>query len=130
MRVALTSPVLGYGSTRTALGSPQSIAVGRSSSCLRCGNAVIGSTGQLWQSLVSYGYVGTGLYFGFFAFALWHYRRDGTAVGIAGSVVIVLTLFFSLFYNVLASPLALTMISIGLLWRNEQARQAALREAA
>ena len=33
--------------------------------------------------------------------------------------------FFSLFYNVLASPLALTMISIGLLWRNEQARQAA-----
>ena len=35
-----------------------------------------------------------------------------------------LTLFFSLFYNVLASPLALTMISIGLLWRNEQARVA------
>lgn len=130
VKVALTSPVLGYGSTRTALGSPQSIAVGRSSSCLRCGNAVIGSTGQLWQSLISYGYVGTGLYFGFFVFALWHYRRDGTAIGIAGSVVILLTLFFSLFYNVLASPLALTMISIGLLWRNEQARQAALQEAA
>jgi hypothetical protein len=128
VKVGLSSPVLGYGSTRTALGSPQSIAIGRSSSCLRCGNAVIGSTGQLWQSLVSYGYVGTGLYFGFFVFALWHYRRDGTAIGIAGSLVIVLTLFFSLFYNVLASPLALTMISIGLLWRNEQARMARLAE--
>ncbi len=124
VQVARTSPVLGYGSTRTALGSPQSIAVGRTSSCLRCGNAVIGSTGQLWQSLISYGFIGTGLYFGFFVFALWHYRRDGTAIGIAASVVIVLTLFFSLFYNVLASPLALTMISIGLLWRNEQARVA------
>jgi hypothetical protein len=122
VKVALTSPVLGYGSTRTALGSPQSIAVGRTSSCQRCGNASIGSTGQLWQSLISYGYVGTGLYFGFFVFALWRYRRDGTAIGIAGSVVIVLTLLFSLFYNVLASPLALTMISIGLLWRNDQAR--------
>lgn len=120
VRVALTSPVLGYGSTRTSLGSPQSIAVGRTSSCQRCGNAAIGSTGQLWQSLISYGFVGTGLYFGFFVFALWHYRRDGTAIGIAASVVIVLTLFFSLFYNVLASPLALTMISIGLLWRNAQ----------
>jgi hypothetical protein len=128
VQVALTSPVLGYGSTRTALGSPQSIAVGRTSSCQRCGNAAIGSTGQLWQSLISYGYVGTGLYFGFFVFALWHYRRDGSAIGIAASVVIVLTLFFSLFYNVLASPLALTMISIGLLWRNDQARAAGLPE--
>ena len=68
--------------------------------------------------------MGTALYFGFFVFALWHYRRDGTAVGIAASVVIVLTLFFSLFYNVLASPLALTMISIGLLWRNAQLQAA------
>jgi hypothetical protein len=129
VKVALTSPVLGYGSTRTALGSPQSIAIGRTSSCQRCGNAAIGSTGQFWQSLISYGYVGTGLYFGFFVFALWHYRRDGTAIGIAASVVLVLTLFFSLFYNVLASPLALTMISIGLLWRNEQARRASTPEA-
>lgn len=128
VRVALTSPIIGYGSTRTTLGSPQSIAVGRTSSCQRCGNAAIGSTGQLWQSLISYGYVGTGLYFGFFVFALWHYRRDGTAIGIAASVVIVLTIFFSLFYNVLASPLAMTMISIGLLWRNEQARSAGLPE--
>lgn len=130
VRVALTSPVLGYGSTRTSLGSPQSIAVGRTSSCQRCGNAAIGSTGQLWQSLISYGFVGTGLYFGFFVFALWHYRRDGTAIGIAASVVIVLTLFFSLFYNVLASPLALTMISIGLLWRNAQSATPEPAEAA
>lgn len=130
VKVALSSPVLGYGSTRTALGSPQSIAVGRTSSCQRCGNAVIGSTGQLWQSLLSYGYVGTGLYFGFFVYALWHYRRDGTAIGIAGSLVLLLTLFFSLFYNVLASPLAMTMISIGLLWRNEQSRSEAREQAA
>lgn len=122
VRVAGTSPVLGYGSTRTAVGSPQSIAVGRTSSCQRCGNAAIGSTGQLWQLLISNGYIGTGLYLGYFLAVLWRYRRDSTAIGIAGSLVIVLTLFFALFYNVLASPLALVMISIGLLWRNEQAR--------
>jgi O-antigen ligase len=125
VQLALTSPVLGYGSTRNALGSPQSIAVGRTSSCIRCGNFAIGSTGQLWQLLISMGFVGAALYFGFFVTLLWRYRRDRTVIGITGSLVIVLMLLFSLFYNALASPLFLLMVSVGLLWRNDQAARAA-----
>ena len=111
--------MIGYGSTRTALGSPQSIAVGRTSSCQRCGNAVIGSTGQLWQSLISHrASSAPALYFGFFVCALWHYRRDGhghrhrrAGGDRADALVLVRSTTCS------ASPLALTMISVGLLWR-------------
>jgi hypothetical protein len=127
VQLALTSPILGYGGTRNAEGSPQSIAVGRTSSCVRCGNFAIGSTGQLWQLLISTGLVGTALYFGFFVLQLWRYRRDRTAIGIAGSLVILLMLLFALFYNALASPLFLLMLSVGLLWRSDQAAQEAAR---
>ena len=44
---ALSSPVLGYGSTRALVGSAQSAAVGRSAECPQCGNAAIGGAGQL-----------------------------------------------------------------------------------
>ncbi|MFL6128110.1 MAG: O-antigen ligase family protein [Mycobacteriales bacterium] len=124
VQLALASPVLGYGGTRNALGSPQSITVGRTSSCARCGNFAIGSTGQLWQLLVSTGFVGAALYFGFFLVVLWRYRHDRTVIGIAGSLVVVVMLLFALFYNVLASPLFVLMVSVGLLWRNDQARAA------
>jgi O-antigen ligase len=128
VQVTAGSPILGYGTTRTALGSPQSIAVGRSSSCQRCGNFVIGSNGQLFQLLITVGYGGAALYFGFFFFVVWRYGRDPTPIGISGTLVVLLTIFFSLFYNVLSSPLALTMVSVGLLWRNEQARYAGERD--
>jgi hypothetical protein len=124
VQVSASSPIIGYGTTRTALGSPQSIAVGRTSSCQRCGNFVIGSNGQLFQLLITVGYGGAVLYFGFFVFVVWRYGRVPTPIGIAGTLVVLLTIFFSLFYNVLSSPLALTMVSVGLLWRNEQARYA------
>jgi hypothetical protein len=124
--VALRSPVVGFGSTRSALGSPQSITVGRSTACPKCGNFAIGSAGQLWLLLISTGYIGTGLYFGFFLVVLWRYRRDGTPIGIAGSLVVLLSFLFSLFYNSLTSPLFITMVSVALLWRNDQVRWAAL----
>jgi hypothetical protein len=128
--VALRSPVIGFGSTRSALGSPQSITVGRSAACPKCGNFAIGSAGQLWLLLISTGYIGTGLYFGFFLVVLWRYRRDRTPIGIAGSLVVLLSFLFSLFYNSLTSPLFITMVSVALLWRNDQARWAALARPA
>ena len=39
------APITGYGTTRSALGSNQTITAGRISSCPACGNAVIGSNG-------------------------------------------------------------------------------------
>jgi hypothetical protein len=120
--LAASSPVVGYGSTRDTIGSERSAAIGQTPDCPRCGNRVIGSTGQLWLLLVSQGFVGAFLYVSFFVYSLWRYRSDGTAVGIAGSAAIVLALFFMFFYSALTSPLALYLTSIALLVRNERER--------
>lgn len=117
------SPILGFGSTRSALGSPESLAVGKSADCPQCGNFPIGSTGQLWLLLVSTGYPGAALYFLFLIQAIWRYRRDDSPIGIAASLSLFLALFYSLFYNALPSPLALYLIAIGLLWRNDMQRE-------
>src|SRR5204862_732838 len=63
---ALDSPVVGYGSTRTTLGGRQSISVGETADCPRCGNFTIGGNGQLWQLLYAHGLAGTACYVGFF----------------------------------------------------------------
>jgi hypothetical protein len=119
IQVVNRSPVIGFGTTRTAQGSPESLAVGRSAACPQCGNFIIGSNGHLWQLLVSTGYVGTALYFLFFLYGIWRYRHDGSPIGIAGSLCLWLALFYSLFYNAVASPLAFYLLGYALLWRNE-----------
>jgi len=119
---AVDSPVIGYGSTRAALGSEASIAIGATADCPRCGNRDIGSTGQLWLILIAQGLVGAALYVGFFIRTLWEHRADRSVLGIAGTLVIVLELFFSFFYSALTMPLAVTLVAVGLLWRNQQLR--------
>jgi hypothetical protein len=113
------SPVIGYGSTRIKQGSADSIAVGRSPRCPKCGNLNIGSNGQLWLVLMASGYVGTALYLGFFLFLIWRYRRDASPIGLAGSIVLCLTLLYSSVYDAFSSPLAFYFLSLALLWRNE-----------
>lgn len=115
-----TSPVLGYGSTRNTLGSNQSIAVGHSADCPLCGNATIGSNGQVWLELYAHGLLGLALFYGAFLVPLWRYRHDRTPIGIAASLVLLLNLFASLYYNTLVSPLAFTFLSLVLVWRQEQ----------
>ena len=46
--------------TRAVRGSTASIAVGKTDSCPKCGNAEIGSTGQYFLLLVAQGFLGTG----------------------------------------------------------------------
>ena len=122
------SPILGYGTTRQTAGSPQSIAVGKTADCQKCGNRNIGSTGQLWLLLIAQGLVGTALYFGFFLRVMWVYRRDRSPIGMGGTLVILLSFFYSFFYVALLIPLCATMLSVALLWRNdEQRREETLR---
>ncbi len=116
---ATHSPILGYGSTRNTLGSSQSIAVGKSSTCQICGNNTIGSNGQLWLVLISQGYVGAALYVWFFLSAAWRYRRDRSAIGMGGVLVMILSLLYMFFYSALMAPLALYMLSLALMWRND-----------
>jgi hypothetical protein len=114
------SPLIGFGSTRSTMGGRNSIAVGPNSQCERCGNFTIGGNGQLWQLMYAHGLLGTGAYLGFFLFGLWRFRRDNTAIGIAGSAAIVASLVAMFWYNALVTPLAWTFCAYALLWRNRE----------
>jgi hypothetical protein len=117
---ALASPLIGYGDERHEQGSASSIAVGPTSSCITCGQAGVGSTGQLWLLLVSDGFVGPVLYLGFFGYGIWRYRRDRTPYGLAGVLVLLLTFVYMFTYEAVVAPLAFTMLAYALLWRNEK----------
>ncbi len=119
IRAAESSPVLGFGGTRNQRGSPHSIAVGHTASCRRCGNASIGSNGQLWLLLISDGFVGTALYLAFFALGVLRYRRDTGVYGMAGVLVLLLSLWYSVAYVAVVAPLAFTMLAYAMLWKNE-----------
>jgi O-antigen ligase len=121
---ALTSPIIGYGTTRDGIGSEASIAVGQSTDCPRCGNRTIGSNGQLWNVMFSQGFVGAALFVGFLVLSLWQYRHDVTPIGLAGQTSILLALLYMFVYVGISSSLSIMMISIALLWRNAQARDA------
>ena len=111
------SPVVGYGGTRKTLGSNRSIAVGPTPACPQCGNFGIGSNGQLWLVLFAQGFVGAALYILFFVSILRAFIRDRAPIAIAGSLVILLSLFLMVFYNALPSALVLTMIGVGAMVR-------------
>lgn len=115
------SPVLGFGSTRNTIGGRQSITVGESAACERCGNFTIGGNGQLWQLLFAHGLVGSLAYFGFFGYGLWRFRRDRSPIGVAASGAIVASFVAALWYNSLVTPLAWAFLGYVLLWRNDRA---------
>ena len=112
------SPIIGYGGTRNTIGGRNSIAVGESARCERCGNFTVGGNGQLWQLLYSHGAAGTLGYLGFFGYGLWRFRRDRTPIGIAASAAIVTSFSAMLWYNSLVTPLAFMFLAYALLWRN------------
>ncbi len=120
VEAANLSPVNGWGTTREALGSSDSIAVGPTPECPGCGQHVIGNAGQLWITLISSGWVGTFLLFAFFARAAWRYRAASTPVGQGALLTVLLLFWYMFFYVALMSPLAVTMIAVALLWRCEE----------
>jgi hypothetical protein len=120
---AESSIVLGYGDTRHAQGSASSITLGKTANCRACGQSVVGGDGQMQLLLVSSGFVGAGLYVAFFGYGVWRYRRDTTPYGMAGVLVILLGFVFMFVYEAVGAPLAFTMLSYALLWRNERDRR-------
>jgi hypothetical protein len=118
-RDSLASPVLGFGGTRKRQGSANSITSGPTPGCPQCGQQEVGSTGQLWLLLITSGIAGTLLYIAFFARVAWAYRRDRTPYGMAGWLILLLSFFYLLTYDVLPAPLGIMMLAVGLLWRND-----------
>ena len=116
------SPVIGYGSTRSAVGSASSIAVGKSADCPQCGNVSIGINGYFFMLLMSTGWVGAGLFFGFGGVQVWRARNDRSPVVMAGSLVILLTGFYGFLYDV-STWMLVPFVTLAILWRADQRRQ-------
>lgn len=116
---AIASPIIGFGDTRQEAGSSSSISVGPSPKCPICGQQAVGSTGQLWLLLVCSGFVGAGLYLGFFAYGIWRFRRDTTPYGFAGVLVLLLSFIYMFTYDATGAPIGFTMIAYALLWKND-----------
>jgi hypothetical protein len=120
----LSSPLIGYGGTRETVGSDESIAIGATPECPRCGNRTIGSTGHAWNVLYSHGFVGLTAFIGFFVALLWRFRRDVSPIGIAAHTIVLVQMMYIFVYVGISSTLSLLMISVALLWRNERDREA------
>ncbi|WP_418276076.1 hypothetical protein ACNHYB_14615 [Isoptericola jiangsuensis] len=117
------SPMVGLGSTRSTLGSASSIAVGESPKCPTCGNASIGMNGYLYMLMVTTGYGGVALFFTFGAVQVWQCRRLRSPVVLGGTAVILMTAFYSLFYDA-ATWMLVPFVTLGLLWRESRRAQA------
>ncbi|MEV8636001.1 hypothetical protein AB0395_30525 [Streptosporangium sp. NPDC051023] len=118
---ARTSPIIGYGNTRNAMGNHRTITTGRTDWCDGCGHPPLGSDGQLWHLMITQGFVGAALYVAFFAGAIRRHWRDRSPIGMAGVLVMILTLLYMFVYDGLVTPLSLYLISFALLWRNSMA---------
>ncbi len=79
------SPVIGFGGPR-----PQSSFVQGPS---------LGTHGHLWLVLMSQGFVGAALYFGFCASMLWHTRSPNTAMGFWGHIAVFIGMIQIFFYG-------------------------------
>lgn len=123
------SPVTGFGTTRSSLGSASSIAVGRSPQCPTCGNASIGMNGYLYMLLVTTGYVGAGLFFGFAGYLVWRTRKIWNPAVLGASTVVLVTGFYSFFYDG-ATWMLVPFVSVAVLWREDQRRHTVSREGA
>jgi hypothetical protein len=116
---ALASPLIGWGDTRHQVGSGQSIAIGRTANCARCGNQTIGGNGQLWLLFITSGFLGAFFYIAFFAYSFWRYRKDTTPYGMVGEMILLLGFVFMLVYDTDNPTLYFMMLCVAMLWRND-----------
>lgn len=124
LAAASTAPLIGYGNTRNATGNHRTITTGKSGWCPTCGHPPLGGDGQLWHLMITQGFTGAALYVAFFAGAVRRHWRDRSPIGIAGVLVMILTLLYMFVYDGLVTPLSLYLISFALLWRNSMASTA------
>jgi len=113
----LSSPIVGFGTTRNVQGSLTSIAGGSTPDCPRCGSPSFGTQGQVFLTTFAQGYVGAAFYVGFLGIVLVRAaRRRGTVVTMALSVLAMHGATLSVYS---ADNLAVLPIfaATGILWR-------------
>jgi O-antigen ligase len=103
--LALQQPLIGYG------GPQQSTATTKSSNYK---HPDVGTQGQVWTVLVSHGIPATFFFFGYFFYFVWRTRRARSHLELWCHIVVVVALFQSPFYGLLAAQLHIVFIAIGL----------------
>jgi polysaccharide biosynthesis protein PslJ len=116
LEISVYSPLLGYGTTRDMVGSNQSIAIGKTPECPKCGNVPLGQNGQFWMVLVSQGWVGVVLFYGMFVTVVLRWWRTRAPLVAAGTLSVLICLLMSFYYDMIIVPLAFLVLSVGALW--------------
>jgi polysaccharide biosynthesis protein PslJ len=106
--LALQKPLLGYG-------GPQQSTTATKSSTYK--HPDVGTQGQFWTVLVSNGMPATFFFFGYFFYAMWQTRRAKSPLALWCHIVVLVALFQSPFYGLLASQIHLVFIAIALAYR-------------
>lgn len=114
------SPVVGFGSTRSVEGNFESIAGGETADCDACGVPPLGTQGQLWAIIFQQGYVGTALYFGFFAVGLLRSFRCRTTNEVIATFVLGFLFIQMLVYDLVGPPTVIMMIAIACVAREQR----------
>jgi len=114
---ALSSPVIGFGSTRDVRGSFASIAGGGTPECPACEVPPLGTQGQLWFVVFATGLVGAAFFLLFFGNQLRRHWRSRTAVEAIGVSVLLFFLVQLLVYDTMDLPMMTVMLAIGLMER-------------
>ena len=107
--LAVQKPLFGWG------GPQQSNVTDVKSNAYKHPDA--GTQGQFWTILVSNGMPATALFFGYLLFATWQTRRSRSSLGLWCHVVVLVAIFQSPFYGLLAAQLHIVFIAIALAYR-------------
>jgi len=113
VNLALQQPLLGFGGPQQAT---QDAGFGTKSTNYK--HPDVGTQGQFWTILVSNGMPATALFFGYLLFATWQTRRSRSNIGLWCHIVVLVAIFQSPFYGLLASQLHIVFIAIALAYRD------------
>lgn len=112
------SPVIGFGTTRDVAGNFNSIAGGESERCPACSPPPLGTQGQLWQVLFSFGLIGVFLYCAFFVTLFLRYVRNGGPYAVAAQCTLIALLVTIPVYNAVGPAVFVGLLALGIMARD------------
>jgi hypothetical protein len=121
--VAVTSPIVGLGSTRNVQGNFASISGGATANCPACSPPALGTQGQLWLVIFANGLVGFALFAFFYVLVFLRHLRLRSPVVTVSSAALVGWVVTLPFYNSLGIGMLIVMVAVALMFR-ESADQA------
>ena len=113
VNLAMQKPLLGWGGPQQA-----TVDAGFGTKSNAYKHPDVGTQGQFWTILVSNGMPATALFFGYLFFATWQTRRSRSGLGLWCHIVVLVAIFQSPFYGLLAAQLHIVFIAIALAYRD------------